>query len=45
MVITVRTVSKVPFEKAAPPRPSGVPAPLNAALQPNHILAPVMILL
>ena len=28
VVMTVRTVSKVPFEKAAPPCPSDVSAPL-----------------
>ena len=32
VVMTVLTVLKVPFEKAAPPCPSDVPAPLPIAL-------------
>ena len=31
VVMTVRTVLKAPFEKAAPPCPSDVPAPLLEA--------------
>ena len=34
VVMTVLTVLKVPFEKAAPPCLSDVPAPLN---RPTHV--------
>ena len=31
VIMTVLTILKVPFEKAAPPCPSDVPAPLNGS--------------